>query len=273
MLIYLSIGTWSARKLDKTATREVADNHNTTEAWGRYNKSLIDKAALEKITKISGEARAYHYTNTLPWDDNGGRILPSAHYLEYTSAMRDFKNRFDQETAVFVTNYTQLIDEARAHLNGLFKQEDYPDGHTISGKFTFSTDILPIPNAGDFRVTLTGTETDSIKKEIEDRTAGKINQAIKDLYDRLKDALTHVKEKCSSTDAIFRDSMIDNLKELVTIIPRLNITDDPGLVDLCQQAEAIAATAPDRIRNNETIRTETAQTAEEILKAMSGYVS
>src|SRR5579859_6280593 len=58
MLASLSIHQWSAKKYDKKVSQEVAANHGMRDSsLGRYNKSLIAKKALDKISKIAGAAR------------------------------------------------------------------------------------------------------------------------------------------------------------------------------------------------------------------------
>jgi hypothetical protein len=78
MLCSLSISVWSARKHDPDASEEIAARHGAQSDAGRYHKMLLPKAALAKIQKIVSEARQEHCFMTLPWDDNGYRVLPQS---------------------------------------------------------------------------------------------------------------------------------------------------------------------------------------------------
>ena len=77
MLSGLTIRQWTARKLDKRVTAEVAATHGTDSHVGRYNKSLVAKESLAAIVAAANAARALHYARTLPWLDDGARILPA----------------------------------------------------------------------------------------------------------------------------------------------------------------------------------------------------
>ncbi|MDA3813714.1 MAG: hypothetical protein PF570_05610, partial [Candidatus Cloacimonetes bacterium] len=104
MLVYLNISIWTARKYDKKISTEVENKYGADEA-GRYNKILIAKKNLSNIQKIISSARAFHYENTLPWSDNGGRLLPSANYFGYVKAIQCFKDDFEREVINFLRVY------------------------------------------------------------------------------------------------------------------------------------------------------------------------
>ena len=77
MLCSLSISMWSARKHDPEVSEEIATRHGAQADAGRYHKVLLPKEALAEILKIVNEARQEHYFMTLPWGDDGYRVLPA----------------------------------------------------------------------------------------------------------------------------------------------------------------------------------------------------
>src|ERR1700758_1805880 len=94
MLCSLSISMWSARKHDPEASEEIAFRHGARPDAGRYHKVLLPKEALAEIQKIVSEARQKHYFVTLPWGDDGYRVLPGAAYFDHAIKMRALSNRF-----------------------------------------------------------------------------------------------------------------------------------------------------------------------------------
>ena len=61
VLIDLNISVWTARKLDKSVSKEIDIDKNTTTKAGNYNKHLLAGASeLERITKLSTEIRDWH---------------------------------------------------------------------------------------------------------------------------------------------------------------------------------------------------------------------
>ena len=104
MLVYLNISFWAARKYDRKISQEIENQYNADDA-GRYNKILIAKEHLANIQKIISAARTFHYENTLPWSDNGGRLLPSTNYFAYVKAIQCYKDDFEREVSNFIRVY------------------------------------------------------------------------------------------------------------------------------------------------------------------------
>lgn len=273
MIVRLNIRSWTARKYDRGISDKVAADYNADKDAGRYNKGLIAQTAIKKIQKISNEARIYHYEQTLPWDDGDGRILPAANFLNYTAKMREHRAAFDQVTRDFIYDYPALVADAREKLNGMFNAADYPGANDIQNKFSFAVSISPLPDAGDFRITLSDGETDRIKDEITARADNATAAALRDLWGRLYSAVKHMSEKLKDKDAIFRDSLTGNIAELCELLPRLNITDDPALENARREVEReLTGYNPDTLRKNETERETAARKAAEIADAMSAFM-
>lgn len=273
MIVRLSISQWTARKFDKRVTQKVADDYGITPENGRYNKILIAQDAIKEVTQVVSNARTFHYDNTLPWDDAGGRILPSANFLAYSKKMREFKAEFEKAARAFVSNYAEYREEARRRLSGMFRGEDYPGQYEIGRKYGFSTDIEPVPSAADFRVSVSQKDETRIKKELETRVKSREADAMKDLYLRLNKVIGHFHEKLSDVDAIFRDSLVENVIELVNLLPKLNISGDPELNKLLKETQKkLCSFGPDQLRENAEARSKASDDAKAILDKMAGYI-
>lgn len=273
MLIKLSITQWSARRGDKQATATVASAYGTVSDAGRYNKRLVSPDATKPIEQTANAARTYHYTHTLPWTDEGWRILPSAEYLNYTAEMRKLESQFRAAVADFVNDYPQHQAAAAVALNGLYRAEEYPPAAALADKYTWSIEVSPIPAAADFRVALDSEQTDIIRARITDRVTAGITAAVADLYQRIKDAVSHAAEKFAEPDAIFRDSLITNLADLADLLPRLNLTNDPALAAIGAEIRAtLADRSPDHLRRSPAARRQAAEQARAILDKMAGLM-
>jgi hypothetical protein len=274
MLASLKISRWSASKHDKNITEEVAKKHGADPTMGRYSKRLIAKERLEEIAQIATRARHHHYENTLPWLDDGARILPAANYFDYMQQQNDLKALFEQAVAGFAREYPAYVDEAKRSLNGLFRPEDYPAASDIAGMFAMTVEIAPMPEAEDFRVSLSDAENARIREQIQGRLDEAVEGAMQHVWERMFEAVERMVERLKnySVDSngkvknAFRDSLVTNIRELVELLPKLNITGNNMLEDmrhrlndeLCQ----IDATV---LRENATVRKEVAQNAEAIL--------
>lgn len=273
MIVRLSISQWTARKFDRGVTQKVANDYGTTADVGRYNKILVAQDAIKEITQTVSNVRAFHYENTLPWDDAGGRILPSANFLVYSKRMREFKAEFDKAVQAFVSNYDEYRGEARRRLGGMFKLGDYPGHLEVRRKYSCSTDIEPIPSSTDFRVSVSVKDSNRIKKELEARVKEREAEAMKDLYFRLNKVIGHFYEKLTDGDAIFRDSLVENVVELVNLLPRLNVAGDPELEKIRKETQKkLCAFEPEQLRGDVEARSKAADDAKAILDKMAGYI-
>lgn len=266
MLVLLTINRWTATKHDKTVSTEVEKAHNATDA-GRYNKRLIDKAHLAAITTLEGQIRQYHYSRTLPWTDKGHRLLPSELFMEYRQDIATLRAQYMQAVDNFVAVYPQLIQDARQRLQSMFQPEDYPEVSKIRERFGVELEIMPVPDAADFRVTVAQEEQDEIRQQITAAVQAKQTRAVKDCWQRVREVVSRIAEQCSKENGRIHDSLMDNASDLVNVLSGLNITGDPELTAVEQDIRKLIVD-PDTIRTSPTTRKQLADGASEILAKM-----
>jgi hypothetical protein len=280
MLCSLSISMWSARKHDPDASEEIAARQGAQSDAGRYHKVLLPKEALSDIQKIVSEARQEHYFMTLPWDDNGYRVLPAAAYMDHVDRMRALSSRFALAVDGLAQQFLILIDQARTRLGGLFREHDYPTPEELRAKFAFATNVLPLPDAGDFRVALGDEERERIKRQITAAVEASLQVGSRELWSRLYDAVQHMADRLSAykvtgggVEHPFRDTVVTNLVKLTDVLPKLNVTNDPELERLANQVRSSLLVDPNALRASESVRTETAKAAAAIAERMAGYMT
>jgi len=283
MVVSLNISQWTARKKDLSATREVEETHGATNA-GNFNKVLISKDVtntskegelnpLKAIQKLTGTARTWHYQNTLPWSDNGDRILPSANYFNYLAKMGQFKNEFNQLVDNFLKSYPDLVEEAKTRLNTLFNDNDYPSPARVFDKFRFSFGFMPVGDVEDIRVSIGSEEVDRIKTEVNAELNNRVNVAIADLLGRIRDAVSHMAESLTgetvtksgaTKEKVFRDSLVGNICELIELAPLLNFNADPHVDEVVELIRPLCVD-PDLLRTEPEVRREIAERAAAVL--------
>ena len=273
MLVRLSISQWTARRFDLKATNHVIAEYGAKRDAGRFNKMLVDLDAVKTYQKAANEARTFHYENTLPWGDDDSRILPAKNYIPYTKKMRKFKESFEKAVVDFISEYPSLIEKAERDLNGLFNQKDYPAAADLDRKFNFSVAVIPVPASGDFRVSLSDDEVDQIKADIEARVSESIAAAMRDAWVRLFNCVKHMADKLKDQKSIFRDSLVGNIQDICSILPRLNITDDKTLSKIIREVKvSLSNLDPEVLRKHELDRRVAADQADVILKKMAAYM-
>lgn len=271
LLVGLHISTWSARKYDKKVSDQVAEDHRAEKDAGRYNKHLLaGVGAHEAVIKAASKGRDVHYANTLPWTDEGTRLLPTANYITYMDAMRAVRREFDTALAIFLDEYPELRREAPTKLGRLYRASDFPDLSRVRGRFGWSIDVSPVPRC-DVRLELPADQIDLIEQEVTDRVASATKSAMRDAWTRLHEAVARI-QRASSDGGIVRGNLIDHAREVCEILARLNVSQDESLEALRLRVEReLTDIAPEDLRNDKKLRTDTAKRAADIMSAMSEF--
>ncbi len=275
MLVALSVRMWLARKYDRKVSDEIAEKHKASKDAGRYNKNLlpVEAPSYKAIAQAMQKARSFHYEQTLPWSDEGSRILTAENYMAYTEGMREHRNEFEVAVAQFLPEYPSLHEAAKRVSGSLFKEEDYPRISDLPGKFGFNMKFFPLPDAGDFRVNLKSGDVDSIRQQIEHDTHAAIEEAVGDLYKRLHVAVSHMTEKLSDKDGKFKNTLVSNVQEICDLIPRLNLTKDRKLDQMRRDIEGtLTAYEADDLRTDKKLRKKVAAKAQEIENDLAAFM-
>ncbi len=120
---------------------------------------------------------------------------------------------------------------------------------------------------------MTDEQLSEVKTQMEEANRAAIQEAMRDAWNRLYTAITKMHERLDDEDAIFRNSLIGNVCELVDILPRLNIADDPNLEKMRQEAEdRLCSWDIDNLRENPSYRASAAQEAKAVKDLMAGYM-
>jgi hypothetical protein len=276
LLVQLSISQWMGRKLDKKASKEVADHAGATRSAVRTHKDLLPGCEeLANVHSMTNVVRTKFYDNTLPWGLDGMQILTTGNYLPYSIDYRKDRSDWYSLVNTFLGAYEvakwNAENDKRHTLGALYVPTDYPSVLELEQKFSMDLAIFPVPST-DFRVQIASEELTRIQQDVEARVASAQAVAMREVWQRLFDKVKHIAEKCADPKAIFRDTMIENARELCELLPRLNITDDPNLESLRLEVENKLIHHPDAIRNNPDLRRDTATEAKKIMDAMGVFM-
>jgi hypothetical protein len=282
MLINLNISCFTGEKVDRTVSDDVASKHNTTaHDAGRYSKQIISKHSLEAIRKISSAARSAHADRTLPWDNTGGRILSVVGYMDYSLHLANLHSLFRQEVDNFLDIYPKLIQQARQRLNGLFNVDDYPDISTLRARFSFKTNATPLPSSKNWFLQLADDTMAELRSEADARLSENIDLAVKDTYRRVATVTEAMATKLRAYDpeatnkadkGIFRDSLVENVREVTSLIPSLNITDSEQLAHIAElMRNELCVLNADELRVNSSAREQVANSASSIYDRLKGF--
>ena len=272
VLVELNIASWSGRKLDRKVTDEVNQNKHASRDASRTNKNLF--AGSDKLAQINNfvsATRQEYYTMTLPWSTSGARLLPFKQIFDF----KDWANARERDYAsmvdTFLQEYSTLISAQAFRLGTMFDAKEYPPAHELKNKFRFAQTIVPMPEVGDFRIDAEA----ELKAELEAQYAAayeeRTNAAMGDLWNRLYETVSHLRDKCALEKTIFRESTLENALELCSLLTKLNVTSDPQLEARRRDLErALCGVNTEGLRKDEFVRQTTKDKMDALLGKMKG---
>lgn len=274
MVINLQIGIWQGYRLDKEASAKVTRDADASSDAARVNKHLVPKESLKAVVTASGAVRTHFYAKTLPWQDNGNRLLTRAMFRDFIEEHERLKAEFQKAVDNFLeVEYPKARDQAEFRMGALFDPNDYPSAQQLKHRFYVSTDIDAVTEAGDFRVTLDDEHATTVRSAMEQAMQDRIGRAMQDIWSRLSDVVGHFATKMAG-DSVFRNSTIGNIEELVALIPNLNVLDDPVLNQMAEEIKLkLAGLDPNEVRKDKEVRSQAAKDAEAIMAKMSGFMN
>ena len=280
LTITFSVSQWGATAKDKKVTdKALADNHATSDA-GKFTKNLLSGDALDPIQKLVGKARAYHREVTLPWKQDGERLLPATLYADYSQKMRGFEISFEALVGEFCSNYEQQVDRRRVDLNGMFRDADYPSLEDVRSKFAWTIRPTPLADVNDFRVELADGHAQQIKAQIEAELNATASEALKDPLRRVVAAVSALATRLTEYKAAdgkksrFSGSLIENVETIANLLPAFNLSGDPQVAALADELKVkLCRETADELKENDHVRKAVAKDAADILARVESLLS
>jgi hypothetical protein len=282
VLVICRFRCWTGVRRDRAVTQYAIDGHRARAGAGRFDKFLLGSRSLNNVMNAMATVRNHVNHHTQPWGENDGiRILPTTNYLHFVDGVSDLQDAYEKAVRAFIEAYPRLVEESRERLGDMFREEDYPKAESLSENFTMSISFMPMPDTDDFRVKLSQEHIDVIKEQIEAEVRNNVALAMNDLWERLHDGvsklakqLTRIDEEPVDSDGkspapYVRTRTLTKLAELMDLLPRLNLTNDPRLEEARQRLRAevlgVGATA---LKEDPEARRRAMMAADDILSMM-----
>lgn len=273
-------------KKDDEITAEVAEQKKMSAGAGQYRKAVAGdlktkglspaKKALKDIVTISTEAYAYYKSITSPWLNNGTRIFSIDAYWTVTTKMRDYEESFTDAVKAFVPHYPQLLREIEQDQGEAFKRSEYPRPNEIESYFGIGFSSYAMPDTqqeNDFRSKLGDVEVEKIMRQNEADMNAAFQNAMRDVYSRVFTVVGRMAERLrlynvdpkGGVEHPFRDSLVENVRELAELLPLLNVTGDAMLAQIARDVEdKLTRYTAESLRASDSKREEVRKAAEEI---------
>lgn len=279
MLVSFSVSQYGASAKDKARSIEITSNNSAAKNRAKVTKKLIDKSekAFTNIVNHIQQMRLYHKSITLPWGDEGTRILPCAMFSEYRENINAMINTANQLIEELIIDWPNIMEREKANyskLGYLWDSDDYCSAYELRSKYSFEVNIYPLPDVSDFRVSLQGKELDDLKQQYEQTLSATMQAANKDLFGRLHDVVSKLADNIREPDKKFKEASVNNICKLCDILEKLNIGENKDLEKLSNDIrEKLCVDDIDKLRKDKAFRAEISKEADAILDSMASYLA
>lgn len=223
------------------------------------SKTLLDAPQLLDIINYDTAIRRLIGLTCLPSFFRGGMfLLPLQSVERVESRLQEMQEERARLVSVFLSDYPQLVETARARLRGLFEILDYPAVDAVAQEFDFSWRYLSF----DVPATLQAIDLQVFNREREkqarqwDEAAGQIQTLLRA---NLLDLVANMNERLAPTAdgqrKIFKNSLVSNLTDFLKTFDARNIVDDAELARVCAQARSLLeGVDPQLLRESQDVR-------------------
>jgi len=282
MTVELSMSIWTARKKDHKASDDVASMNSADKGVANVTKNLLGNCdELIALQKFAGNLRNLHYSMTMPWSDNGQRLVTTMQYFKYNEVMTEMIDEGWRMVDDFLNVYDWKVMDAQAKLGAMFNRDEYPTRDAIRDKFAFRLSYEQLPdggNTGDWRLDLPHEAMQTLRTNYTDTFNLKIKGAMDDVWTRLHTNLTRLVRQLDVDEEgkgnRLYDTVFDQALSLTEMLGTCNVTGDTQMEAMKRQLEQAlhqADGAPltvDKIKKSPTLREDTRAKLDAALSAL-----
>lgn len=238
LLVKLTKSQYQPYAFDRQATALVAAA--TGVEAGRYNKRLfVGSKLLEEVNSKFNAAYTEYLKSTVPWLDDGVRMAPNALYFELVERMRPLLADARAAAAELPKHWDAMVQADLQRLGPLGNPMDYPSKEEIINKFSISMQFFPVPSTQDFRIDVSEEDKIEMERAMKNVEANISKHLLKEMLEPVSRYVSKLAVPIGEKGSIFRDTLVENVTELVDRLPRLNIARDPDVQRMLDDIKAV----------------------------------
>lgn len=257
LLVRLQRSMYQPYSYDDAATKMVEQATGVRGA-GRYNKRLFKGRTL--LSDTNEKFNVLYTTfikNTVPWLDDGVRMVPNAAYFDFAQDLRGLIADARAAADKLAQNWDAMVAADMVRLGALANPADYPSAEEVRARFDARVNFFPIPSTADFRVDVTDEDKAEMEAAIHEAEANVGKHLMKEMLGPVQAFVAKLSVPIGADGSIFRDSLVENVAELVGRLPRLNINADPVIDRMLGDIRTVLDTYgqnPDALRESPIMR-------------------
>lgn len=243
------------------------------------SKEILDSKAYREILSADGQIRSWVRARSLPVP-----ALKTGIYAVPVSLVTQVERRLEKMAANrralvadFIREYPARVEDARTRLRSNFNRSDYPSASEMEDAFKFTTRYVSF----DVPASLEEVNSDMFARERE-KAAKAWEETLAEwktlLRNSMADLVNHAVERLAAgkkgKTKIFRNSLIENVREFLKTFDARNVADDAELKQIVQKARDLLknGVTPQRIRDDGECREAVRAGFTEIKKTLDGMI-
>lgn len=279
ILLSWRISQWSGMATENNGARLVEASAGAEHGVVKARKVLMpDFPELTAIHKFNATKRVEFNTRTLAYSD-GSRLAPVAIAEDLIIDVGEWMKEGEALADLAATAYSDHLDAAEKKLGTLFDRRLYPDITQFRNKFSYRLTPTTVPDTDTLRnfPGFSKDEVDKIVAQAEDSLKESANAAVRDVWERIYNVTTamHTRLEVPIGDkgSIFRDTLVTNVKELVDLLPKLNLFNDQSITDMVEaMRKELCGANPEVLRTDAAARAERAAKARKLAEVARNYL-
>jgi hypothetical protein len=265
------------RKLSDAQTKQAADTFHAATDLVTASKRLIDtkNTTYRVLTTLKSQAAAYWRAVTLPYPQDGVRLIRQADIGAFEDRMREYREQLVAAAANLQLEYETLKTAAREKLGDLYNPADYPA--SLDGVFDLRWEYPPVepPNyLMTFNPELYQQEQQRVQHRFETAVVMAENAFAEQLQDMISHLIERLTDEPDGTKKTFKVSAIENFKEFYENFQDMNVRSNAQLERLIRQAnELVSGIDVKDLRKNNNLRQSLTQQMGEVKTALDSLIT
>jgi hypothetical protein len=265
------------RKLSDVQTKQAADTFHAATDLVTASKRLIDtkNETYRTLTAIKSQASSYWRSMTLPYPQDGVRLIKQADVIAFEDKMREFRERLAAAAANLQLEYETIKNASREKLGELYNPSDYPA--TLEGVFDVRWEYPPVepPN---YLMTFNPELYEQEQQRIQQRFESAVVMAENAFAEQLQEMVEHLIERLTDDPGgdkkVFRNAAVENFKDFYENFRRMNVRSNAQLEGLIQQAnDLVSGVDVKELRANKNLRQDLSQQMSQVKTALDNLIT
>jgi hypothetical protein len=226
------------------------------------------------LKAITGKMYHEYKMKSTAWED-GRRLLPVEFFDSITKLHRDCSDELEKALEEFGKSYPEYKEKAKEELGDLYDETEFPSFDEFKRKWKIRLDFFPIPESKHFVVKAEKNLINEMKKSFDEAINSKQTIAIGEVKERVFETVNKIVERISDKHMKFSrqgKEVMDSVRELVDLLPSLNLFDDPNINKMIDDLKATLYEVTDEDLKKEDKRKKILNNTKAMLDKMADYV-